>query len=109
MLSPFQPHFNSTMVRLKAACDVLDVAREVFQFHYGTIKRSSANASSNNVAEFQFHYGTIKSLGGIYFTSNVLDFNSTMVRLKVIILNYLCLRNKFQFHYGTIKRILPLN
>ena len=31
-----------------------------FQFHYGTIKRNSANWQIAQMNKFQFHYGTIK-------------------------------------------------
>ena len=36
--------------------------QDVFQFHYGTIKRSTLPTSIVIATEFQFHYGTIKSL-----------------------------------------------
>ena len=55
-----EEHFNSTMVRLKdAAPPALPALR--FQFHYGTIKRAAND----------------------YFNPMHIDFNSTMVRLKV--------------------------
>ena len=53
-------YFNSTMVRLKAVMQSSDPLLKLFQFHYGTIKRS-----------------------GMAKPSSILDyFNSTMVRLK---------------------------
>ena len=55
---------------------------------------------------FQFHYGTIKSIRGIYVLAYVSDFNSTMVRLKVMSYLGYGQPNLFQFHYGTIKRYL---
>ena len=75
-------HFNSTMVRLKAAW----------------VKERFLDSSL-----FQFHYGTIKSTILDDDTASVLHFNSTMVRLKVILFSLSQPLLQFQFHYGTIK------
>ena len=56
---------------------------------------------------FQFHYGTIKSTLSPAFMADKDNFNSTMVRLKVIMCIYHALPLLFQFHYGTIKSLLP--
>ena len=70
------------MVRLKAAGQSPLIHPYMFQFHYGTIKRTATNAVAKIVA----------------------SFNSTMVRLKgLAILPGRSLVYKFQFHYGTIK------
>ena len=77
-------YFNSTMVRLKEErFKDIDNYMQLFQFHYGTIKRQweSPNPSTFNV--FQFHYGTIKRSAS-----------------NKLVLSYVT----FQFHYGTIKR-----
>ena len=55
-------------------------------------------------AVFQFHYGTIKSTLLGFDKPTTPDFNSTMVRLKVIMQRIIKVRKIFQFHYGTIKR-----
>ena len=54
---------------------------------------------------FQFHYGTIKSLlASLRIRYRLADFNSTMVRLKVVLeASDKILPLSFQFHYGTIK------
>ena len=54
----------------------------------------------------QFHYGSIKTK--IHFITKNGDFslNSTMVRLKLTLLNAkVCWIKKSQFHYGSIKTI----
>ncbi len=56
----------------------------MFQFQYGTIKRSRTNMQGEYSNEFQFQYGTIKRKTGL----------GLLVVVKV-----------FQFQYGTIKRI----
>ena len=97
-------NFNSTMVRLKVPNTELILHNLLFQFHYGTIKRSPLccsgllplNFNSTmvrlkaapkgcwlNLLIFQFHYGTIKS--AIYQANKIS-------------------KDLFQFHYGTIKR-----
>ena len=53
-------HFNSTMVRLKAASGVITAGTDVFQFHYGTIKSTESEGVRLIARKFQFHYGTIK-------------------------------------------------
>ena len=119
-------NFNSTMVRLKAACDVLDVAREVgFQFHYGTIKRLRCLLQNTNLLYFNSTMVRLKvrclrrkSTRLRNFNSTMVRlkackprknkqscryFNSTMVRLKVLIHCFSFFVILFQFHYGTIK------
>ena len=54
-------NFNSTMVRLKVFNDWRDTVKTLFQFHYGTIKSETIEATLPSVMLFQFHYGTIKS------------------------------------------------
>ena len=106
-------YFNSTMVRLKATMQPDNTfERIIFQFHYGTIKRKKPAILLVPITKFQFHYGTIKSnwaaylqrtystfqfhYGTIKSQYHVQDasglpenFNSTMVRLKVSVLNCL--------------------
>ncbi len=52
---------------------------------------------------FQFHYGSIKGRLDFVQRFNFCSFNSTMVRLKVIIIYKDNNRIMFQFHYGSIK------
>ncbi len=55
--------FNSTLVRLKVLSpELLLIVRNLFQFHFGTIKRGGVLKGGVRVIEFQFHFGTIKRL-----------------------------------------------
>ena len=54
--------------------------------------------------KFQFHYGTIKRKSQHRQYISRTYFNSTMVRLKVLVPCGKCILCRFQFHYGTIKR-----
>ena len=75
--------FNSNMVRLKELASNSGFGeRNMFQFQYGTIKRSI-----NLPKTWVFPC-----------------FNSNMVRLKVIVERLIKLIKMFQFQYGTIKR-----
>ena len=98
------PYFNSTMVRLKDRYCIWRQHQALFQFHYGTIKRSRDIEWSYSNYLFQFHYGTIKRVRNITEKVCFFYFNSTMVRLKV---SSSCALYtwipEFQFHYGTIK------
>ncbi len=54
-------YFNSIMVRLKEHAKLINaVIRQLFQFHYGTIKREDLFYYDKEKLTFQFHYGTIK-------------------------------------------------
>ncbi len=55
---------------------------------------------------FQFQYGTIKSGKEIQAKSMLLDFNSSMVRLRVAGRDFVFRRRLFQFQYGTIKSLV---
>ena len=70
------------MVRLKASTASGTVTAGVFQFHYGTIKRSLRSLQANRLLFY---------------------FNSTMVRLKEAHVQKGHAFQEFQFHYGTIK------
>ncbi len=97
-------HFNSSMVRLKASVHRDKTASLIFQFQYGAIEGSNPEIEKVSVVLFQFQYGAIE---GRYRSSDqlinfisipvwcdwrkltmvihlrLLDFNSSMVRLKV--------------------------
>ena len=75
-------NFNSTMVRLKVSSIFKGVSENVFQFHYGTIKRAFQIAYKQKFNTFQFHYGTIKRNCLLRKKNREKNFNSTMVRLK---------------------------
>ena len=77
-------NFNSTMVRLKGISIKLSWIVPRFQFHYGTIKRIGKWYESKRLQVFQFHYGTIKREMQTHLITPDEDFNSTMVRLKVV-------------------------
>ena len=55
----------------------------IFQFHYGSVKRSCGNINSTKPGKFQFHYGSVKRF----------------FRLLLLLP-----RLAFQFHYGSVKR-----
>ena len=74
------------MVRLKAyEFKPKSLLSDMFQFHYGSIKRLMIYLLIEAGLLFQFHYGSIKS-----------DF-SFEIFIKFF---------PFQFHYGSIKRFL---
>ena len=54
------------MVRLKELQEMQAAGYEIFQFHYGTIKRALSVLQSLQGLAFQFHYGTIKSRMKLY-------------------------------------------
>ncbi len=57
---------------------------------------------------FQFQYGAIKSVANHKKTGKIWDFNSNMVRLKVINLNQLLLvQQYFNSNMVRLKAILP--
>ena len=52
---------------------------------------------------FQFQYGAIESWGLIWQKIYFFDFNSSMVRLKVLPVRRKIAFNLFQFQYGAIE------
>ncbi len=99
------PHFNSTMVQLRALDRSIDPHRRclfqfhngtikrscrcgcypgppLFQFHNGTIKRQGEAIITDTTTLFQFHNGTIKSIMSFHNLNNKKNFNSTMVQLR---------------------------
>ncbi len=103
----FLKHFNSTMVRLKVFYFELyeNTCKEFqfhygsvksyfcllcwqfnikFQFHYGSVKSLLLKFVFDNFFWFQFHYGSVKSKYVFVPNLQLLNFNSTMVRLKVL-------------------------
>ena len=94
------------MVRLKAVNQIrVDNFINIFQFHYGTIKRELAASTIQKV--YNFNSTMVRLKDKFKHGRNPLRFyfNSTMVRLKACNVFLVVLRNfSFQFHYGTIKR-----
>ena len=100
--------FNSNMVRLKECNNIstnvktiifqfqygsikstkskaMLLLRELFQFQYGSIKRDHSTYVSFFGKLFQFQYGSIKRrILAILLQFDLLNFNSNMVRLKVL-------------------------
>ena len=75
-------YFNSTMVRLKVKGKATKNKNTKFQFHYGTIKRTSEPVMLS--AEENFN-STMVRLKDHFLCKKCKDkayFNSTMVRLK---------------------------
>ena len=70
------------MVRLKDITSTINIARFVFQFHYGSIKGADVILKTMRLFKFQFHYGSIKGPGKRRSRICQRRFNSTMVRLK---------------------------
>jgi hypothetical protein len=54
-----------------------------FQFLYGAIKSWIGETEAESSYIFQFQYGAIKRIHGLTINLLKLDFNSSMVRLKV--------------------------
>ncbi len=61
----------------------MTISKNLFQFHYGTIKSDLSYIWRSSMTVFQFHYGTIKSDMLMFSMKVYLNFNSIMVRLKV--------------------------
>mgnify|MGYP003446200188 FL=1 len=101
-------YFNSSMVRLKVHHAADSCPLRSFQFLYGAIKRSIAEAEPGDIfinfnssmvrlkgypgrkscaqtSEFQFLYGAIKRKPADFCPYCALDFNSSMVRLKELV------------------------
>ncbi len=55
----------------------------LFQFQYGTIESLFGGVSDIAGGIFQFQYGTIESLQSATLHHPIIDFNSSMVRLRV--------------------------
>ena len=84
LLRSSQTNFNSSMVRLRDNCRGIPCWYAVtFQFLYGAIKRLSASPSISWAPLFQFLYGAIKSAYSQFFFKFNVNFNSSMVRLRV--------------------------
>ena len=78
---------------------------KIFQFLYGTIKTPLIVSEVLQNSAFQFLYGTIKTCSFLKLYLTIQDFNSCMVRLRLVgeltvEAHLVCL---FQFLYGTIK------
>ena len=96
----FQFHYGSIKIKPDQFCRLL---RGRFQFHYGSIKIAVVSGTANNGKTFQFHYGSIKIEDTDDTKIEKSCFNSTMVRLKFLILLLFVRLLLFQFHYGSIK------
>ena len=71
-----------TIKRSKLAANSSDLS--LFQFQYGTIKRDNTNPENRMITLFQFQYGTIKRASLVRKKATILCFNSNMVRLKAL-------------------------
>ena len=87
--------FNSSVVRLKDAEPSEQIIITMFQFQCGSIKSLGAAAAA--AALFQFQCGSIKRQMLLCLIAFLLSFNSSVVRLKVIID-----RQDFSFEYVSI-------
>ena len=105
MINPIKNSFNSTLVQLKTACEYINLAWYVFQFHTGSIKNLRFSASV--AASFCFNSTLVQLKIIFYFFLAVkkLCFNSTLVQLKNRrVGRRRILQNSFQFHTGSIKK-----
>ncbi len=94
------------MVQLKAIGSTGQIMTvSGFQFLYGTIKSLHRYAGACWFFLFQFLYGTIKSGTRVCTCSRIVNFNSSMVQLKVVLGAIVSSAGGFQFLYGTIKSI----
>ncbi len=70
------------MVRLKVHAISRKLTFNLFQFHYGTIKRFIFKHTLKNLANFNSIMVRLKDLIELGTPSTITDFNSIMVRLK---------------------------
>ena len=76
--------FNSSMVRLKEVSPkTIPCLVSEFQFQYGAIEGERFFIAELFPIPFQFQYGAIEGKRAISFTKHQMNFNSSMVRLKV--------------------------
>jgi len=52
---------------------------------------------------FQFHFGSVERQPPILLTTSIYNFNSTLVRLKVLQPQLLINFDRFQFHFGSVE------
>ena len=78
--------------------------KKQFQFHYGTIKSTPCQNRTCKVDNFNSIMVRLKAVALNYLRVEVVDFNSIMVRLKGAAVVVGVIVVVFQFHYGTIKR-----
>ncbi len=99
------PCFNSTLVRLRLAnLGANAVSYFVFQFHSGSIKTYQGLLAETQAQVFQFHSGSIKTLLTECGETFLHSFNSTLVRLRLIVPHsFVPTLKRFQFHSGSIK------
>ena len=70
------------MVRLKANLVSGESTQPAFQFHYGTIKSHQTGRSSPTLEDFNSTMVRLKVLSCLLLLLGLCYFNSTMVRLK---------------------------
>jgi len=76
-------YFNSTMVRLKEAIEVIQGKIDnLFQFHYGSVKSPAEKNSNSPSTNFNSTMVRLKAEGVQKTLIKSTNFNSTMVRLK---------------------------
>ena len=79
--------FNYCTIKSSATQETLHLLFK-FQFNYCTIKRSPDFANPQNLEEFQFNYCTIKSFRSGAILILQLHFNSTIVRLRALLVSF---------------------
>ncbi len=94
--------FNSNMVRLKVDRTSSLIISIMFQFQYGSIKRSSKSIPVDFAHLFQFQYGSIKRYLQYLLRLRLSRFNSNMVRLKAFCLN-VDAKLKFSFNSNMVR------
>ena len=93
------------MVRLKVDVQNLTITVVSFQFHNGSIKRKLPPAPPAVLTNFNSTMVRLKVVLLGLLRPILLHFNSTMVRLKEDFPDQATAIAKFQFHNGSIKRL----
>jgi len=97
-------YFNSTLVRLKVVIKQLISVYIKFQFHFGTIESFSSRCVRDIISHISIPLWYDWKQDPIYSDTSYSNFNSTLVRLKAIMIKttkiFVVI---FQFHFGTIE------
>ena len=80
-----------------------------FQFHYGSVKRPITAPKKQAGLDFNSTMVRLKVKGAVVINEQAAYFNSTMVRLKAYqFSNNFEGLSEFQFHYGSVKSRISL-
>ena len=110
IVGAFMPYFNSSMVRLKDTSSIQQRKRYIFQFLNGAIKRTCAISIGLLGIKFQFLNGAIKSsfTFSVSVCIVVFQFLNGAIKSRKEKL-YLMWAKQFQFLNGAIKSLFTQN